>query len=105
MAMRKVSCFLMMFGLLDMPKQSARNAVRSGGRANVILPLMATLAAAMLHEEIWLVRSTYFTLPNILSATADDVFSLRYHFEEGRGLLCQSVNKFSFTQLSWCLNP
>ena len=55
MAMRKVSCFLMMFGLLDMLKQSARNAIRSSRRANVILPLMATLAAAMLHEEIWLV--------------------------------------------------
>ena len=99
MAIRKVSCFLMMFGLFDMLKQFARNAVRTGGRASVILPLLATLAAAMLHEEIWLVRSTYFTLPNILSLTADDVFSLHYHFEEGRGLLCPSVNKFSCTSL------
>ena len=43
MAIRKVSCFLMMFGLLDMLKQSAKNAVRTSRRANVILPLMATL--------------------------------------------------------------
>ena len=64
MAMRKISGFLMMIGLLDMLKQSAKNAVRTSRRANVILPLMATLASEMLQEEIWLVRSTYFTLPN-----------------------------------------
>ena len=82
----------MMFGLLDMLKQSAKNALRTSRRANVILPLMATLASAMLQEEIWLVRSTYFTPPNDMtmlrfqsgfwdsSATAEDLFSLRYRF-------------------------
>ena len=82
----------MMFGLLDMLKQSAKIAVRTSRRANVILPLMATLASAMLHEEIWLVRSTYFNPPNDMtmlrfqsgfwdsSATAEDLFSLRYRF-------------------------
>ena len=56
MAMHKVSCFLMMFGLLDMLNQSAKNAVRTIRRANVILPLMAIQASAMLQEEIeiWL---------------------------------------------------
>ena len=58
MGMHKVSCFLMM---LDMLKQSARNAVRISRGANVIYPLISTLAAAKLHEEIWPVRSAYFT--------------------------------------------
>ena len=44
MAIRKVSCFLMM---LDMLKQSARNAVSISRKANVIYPFMATLAVAM----------------------------------------------------------
>ena len=59
MAMRKVSCFFMLFGLLDMLKQSAKNAVRTVRKANVILPLMATLASAMLQEEIEIWSSFY----------------------------------------------
>jgi hypothetical protein len=57
----------------------------------MILPLMAALASAMLHEEIWLVRTTYFNPPTYMtmlrfqsgfwnSVNAADLFTLRFRF-------------------------
>ena len=70
MAIRKVSCFLMMFGLLDMLKQSAKNAVRTIRRANVILSLMATLASAMLQEEIEIWSSSSNKLSQLFATSS-----------------------------------
>jgi hypothetical protein len=92
MAMRKMSFYLMMFGLFDFVQQCSRNAGRTMRRhANVILPLMATLSAAMLHEEIWLVRSTFYQSPTNMpmlrfqsgfwnGVNAEEIFTLRYRF-------------------------
>jgi hypothetical protein len=91
MAMRKMSFYFMMFGLFDFVQQNSRNAGRIMRRhANVIIPLMSTLAAAMLHEEIWLVRSTFYQSPtnmpmlrfqsgfwNGLGVNAENIFTLR----------------------------
>ena len=66
---------------------------RTSWQANKYFPLITTLAAAMLHEEVWLFRSwllRYFTPPNYMtmfwfqsgfwdsSATTDDFFSICY---------------------------
>ena len=50
----------MIFGLFDVVRKTARKAGQTLRRADVILPLMGTLTTAMLQEELWLVRSTYF---------------------------------------------
>jgi len=93
MAMRKLSCYFMIFGMFDIIRKSASNAGRTLRRADVILPFMATLTAAMLHEEIWLVRSTFYTPPTDMimlrfqsafwnGEGAEDLFSTRYRFRQ-----------------------
>ena len=60
---------------------------------------MATLAGAMLHEEIWLVRSAYFTPPNDMtmlrfqSGFWDHSFSPCYFFQRhfAQMLLCMGL--------------
>ena len=91
--MRKMSSFLMMFGMLEFFQRTTRNDGRTRRlpSGHVIIPIMATLAAAMLHEEIWLCRTTFYAPPlstPILrfkstfwnGPTAEDMFSLRYRF-------------------------
>ena len=65
MAMRKMSSFLMMFGMLEFFQRTTRNDGRTRRlpSGHVIIPIMATLAAAMLHEEIWLCRTTFYAPP------------------------------------------
>jgi hypothetical protein len=91
MAMRKISCYFMILGVFDVVTKSARNVGRKLRRADVILPLMATLTAAMLHEEMWLLRSTYFSAPTDMTMlrfqsaylrqdSAQNMFTMRYRF-------------------------
>ena len=55
---------------------------------------MAIVSATMLHEEIWLTRTTYFSAPPTLDmlrfesgfwneANAEEMFHLRYRFRRG----------------------
>jgi len=67
MALRKMSYSLMMYGILDFLKKSVKNGRKTLRRAEIINSLIATVAAALLHEEIWLAKSTYF---NPLSDTS-----------------------------------
>jgi hypothetical protein len=94
MALRKMSAYLMIFGLFAFVHKSARNAGSALRRSEIILPLMATVTAAMLQEEIWIVRSTFFTPPSDTEKLrfqsrvwngegADEMFSLRYRFRRG----------------------
>ena len=67
MAMRKLSCFFTIFGMFDVVRITGRKAEQTLRGADLILPLIATLTAAMLQEELWLVRSTYFLPPMDIS--------------------------------------
>ena len=82
-----------MFGLLDFMQRLTRKAVRTSRRpaSQLIILLIATLAVAMLHEEIWLNRTTFYSPPTVMQMlqfkstfwngpTAEDMFSLCYRF-------------------------
>ena len=93
MAMRKLSCYFMIFGMFDVVRKTARKAGQTLRRADVILPLIATLTAAMLQEELWLVRSTYLSPPTDISMLrfqsavwngdrAAELFTMLYRFRQ-----------------------
>jgi hypothetical protein len=56
--------YLMIYGLIDFVSIAARYDGRTVCRSEVIFPLMATLAAFMLQEFLWIFRSTYFLSPS-----------------------------------------
>jgi hypothetical protein len=83
----------MIFGMFDLVRKTARKAGQTLRRADVILPLITTLTAAMLQEELWLVKSTYFAPPTDMSMLrfqsafwngdgAEDLFTMRYRFRQ-----------------------
>ena len=59
MALRNMSAYLLVFGLFDFIYKSARNSGKVMQRPERFIQLMATVTAAMLHEEIWLVKSAF----------------------------------------------
>ena len=86
----------MIFGMFDVVRKTARKAGQNLLRADVNLPLMAALTAAMPQEELWLVRSTYYLLPTDISmppfqsafwngdraAVLFSVFTMLYRFRQ-----------------------